>query len=81
MIIVNIFLSILLYNLGSAQIFEMLVKTFENNGKNISKSIVKLNFKQKTNLYSTVIWSGNVQRKHIFCNFMISLQDKTKNSL
>ena len=81
MIIVNTFLSILLYYLGSAQVFKMLVKTFENNGKNISKSIVKLNFKQKTNLYSTVIWSRNVQRKHIFGNFMISLQDKTKNTL
>ena len=29
----------------------MLVKTFENNGNNISKNSVKLNLKQNTNLY------------------------------
>ena len=44
----------------------MLVKTFENNGKNISKSIVKLNLRQNTNLYCIIIWSTYVQRKHIF---------------
>ena len=44
----------------------MLVKTFENNGKNISKNIVKLNLKQNNNLYCIIIWSTYVQRKHIF---------------
>ena len=29
----------------------MLVKNLENNGKNISKNIKKLNLKQNTNLY------------------------------
>ena len=59
----------------------MSVKTFENNGKNISKNIVKLNLKQTTYLYYIIIWSTYVQRKDIFDNFMISLPDKTKNSL
>ena len=44
----------------------MLVKTFENNVKNISKNIVKLNLKQNTNIYCIIIWSTYVQRKHIF---------------
>ena len=44
----------------------MLVKTFENNGNNISKNSVKLNLKQNTNLYCIIIWSTYVQRKHIF---------------
>ena len=44
----------------------MLVKTFENNGKNSSKNIVKLNFKQNNNLYCIIIWSTYVQRKYIF---------------
>ena len=44
----------------------MLVKTFENNGKNISKNIVKLNLKQSNNHYCIIIWSTYVQRKHIF---------------
>ena len=38
----------------------MLVKKFENIGKNISKNIVKLNFKQKINLYCIFIWSTYV---------------------
>ena len=59
----------------------MSVKTFENNGKNISKNIVKLNLKQNTYLYYIIIWSTYVQRKDIFDNFMISLPDKTKISL
>ena len=59
----------------------MLVKTFENNGKNISKNIVKLNLKQHTNLYCIIIWSTYVQRKHIFDNFIISLPDKTELTL
>ena len=59
----------------------MLVKTFENNGKNISKNIVKLNLEQNINLCSIIIWSKYVQRKQIFDNFMIILPDKTENSL
>ena len=59
----------------------MLVKYFENNGKNIRKNIVKLNLKQNINLCCIVILSANVQRKKIFDNFMISLPDKTENSL
>ena len=43
----------------------MLVKTFENIGKNISKNIVKLNLKQNK-ICCIVIWSTYVQRKHIF---------------
>ena len=38
MIIVNIFLNILSI-LSSSKIFKMLVKSFENNGRNISKNI------------------------------------------
>ena len=74
------YLGILLYILGSSSIFKMLVKTFENNGKNISKTIVKLNLEQniKSLLY---IWSTYVQTRQIFDNFMISLTDKTENSL
>ena len=49
-----------LYILGSSKIFKMLVKEFENIGKNISKNIVKLNFKQKINLYCIFIWSTYV---------------------
>ena len=43
----------------------MLVTTFEN-GRNISKNIVKLNLKQNNNLYCIIIWSTYVQRKRIF---------------
>ena len=35
----------------------MLVKKFENIGKNTSKDIVKLNLKQDNNLYCVIIWS------------------------
>ena len=59
----------------------MLVNSFENNGKNITKNIVKLNLKQNNNLYYIIIWSTFVQRKHIFDNYMVSLPDKTENSL
>ena len=59
----------------------MLVTTFENNGRNISKNIAKLNLKQNTNLCCIIIWSTYVQWKHIYDNFMISLPDKTENSL
>ena len=44
----------------------MLVKKFENNGRNIGKNIVKLILKQNNNLYCTIIWSRYVQKKHIF---------------
>ena len=44
----------------------MLVKTFENNGKNISKNIVILNLKQYSNLYCLINWSTYVQRKYVF---------------
>ena len=44
----------------------MLVKTFENNGKTISKNIVKLNLKQYSNLYCLINWSTYVQMKHVF---------------
>ena len=59
----------------------MLVKTFENNGKNISKNIVKLNLGQNVNLCCMIIWSTYVQRKQIFDNFVIILRDKTEKSL
>ena len=59
----------------------MLVENFENNGKNTSKNIVKLNLKQNNSLYCIIIWSTYVQRKHIFDNFMMSLPYKTDNSL
>ena len=62
-------------------VHRMLVKTFENNGKNISKNIVKLNLRQNTNLYCIILWSTYVQRKHIFDNSMRSLPDKTEKSL
>ena len=66
MIIVNNFLSISLYILGSSQIFKMLVKTFENIEKNIVKNILKLNLKQTNIFYCIIIWSTYLQRKIIF---------------
>ena len=59
----------------------MLLKTFENNGKNIGKNIVKLNLEQNINLCYIISWSTYEQRKQIFDNFMASLQDKTDDSL
>ena len=56
MIIVNNSLTILIYILGCSSIFKILVKTFENNGKNISKSIVKLNLEQKILLYNHLVY-------------------------
>ena len=44
----------------------MLVKTFENNEKNISKNVVRLNLNQDNNLHCIIIWSTYVQREHIF---------------
>ena len=55
----------------------MLVKTLENNGKNISSNIVQLNLEQN-NFYIN-IWSKYMQRKEIFDNFVIILPDKTEN--
>ena len=52
------------------------MKTFEHNGKNISKNIVKLNLEQNINL--CCIYE---QRKQIFDNFMIILPGNTENSL
>ena len=45
---------------------QILMKTFENNGKSISENFVKLNLKQ--NLYSIFIWSSYVRRNSIFNN-------------
>ena len=56
------------------------MKTFENNGNNISKNIVKLNLEQNISFCCIVIWSTYVQRKQIFEKFMIILPDKTENS-
>ena len=74
------YLGIILFILGSSQIFKIFVKTFENKGKNISKNIVKLNLEQNINLCCTIILSAYVQRKQIFNNFVIILSDKTENS-
>ena len=57
------------------------MKNFENNGININKNIVNLNFEQNINLYCIIIWSTYVQRKQIFDNFVIILPDKTEYSL
>ena len=54
----------------------MLVKTFKNNGKNISKNIAKLNLKQNNNIYC--IFGLHMCRQNIF---LIGLPDKTENSL
>ena len=55
----------------------MLVTTFQNNGRNNIKNIVKLNLKQNTNLYCIIIWFTYVQEEHIFDK----PADKTENSL
>ena len=55
----------------------MLVTTFENNGRNISKNIVKLNLKQT--LISIVLSFGlHMCKGNIF---LIGLPDQTENSL
>ena len=59
----------------------MQVKNFENNGKSISKNILKLNLEQNINLSCIIIWSTYVQRKPIFDSFMIRLPDKSEKSL
>ena len=75
------YLGIVLFILGSSTIFEILMKTFEHNGKNISKNLVQLNLEQNINLCYIIILSTYVQKKQIFDNFMIILPDKTENSL
>ena len=52
------YLGILLYILGCSKIFKVLVKTFENNGKNITRNIVKLNLEQniKSLLYDHLVY-------------------------
>ena len=75
------FLGIMYYILGSSSILKMSLKTFENNGKNISKNILKLNLKQSIILDCMIIWSTYMQRKQIGDNLMISLPDTTENSL
>ena len=52
------YLGILLYILGCSKIFKMLVKTFENNGKNITRNIIKLNLEQniKSLLYDHLVY-------------------------
>ena len=52
------YLGILLYILGCSKIFKMLVKTFENNGENITRNIVKLNLEQniKSLLYDHLVY-------------------------
>ena len=74
------YLGIVLFILGSSPIFEILLKTFEHNGKNISKNLVQLNLEQNINLCLIIILSTYVQKKQIFDNFMIILPDKTENS-
>ena len=59
------YLGILLYILGKSKIFKPLVKTFKNNGKNISKKIVTLISKQNINLCYIIIWSTYVERTQI----------------
>ena len=49
------YLGIALNILVSSEIFKILVKTFENNGKSISKNIVKLNLEQKILLYNHLV--------------------------
>ena len=44
----------------------MLVKTFKNNGKSISKTIEKPNLKQNNNHVCIIIWSTYVQRELVF---------------
>ena len=75
------FLGIMYYILGSSSILKMSLKTFENNGKNISKNILKVNLKQSIILDCMIIWSTYMQRKQIGDNLMISLPDTTENSL
>ena len=49
---------ILLHILGSSWIFKMLLKSFENNGKNISENIAKLKLEQniKSQLYDHLVY-------------------------
>ena len=53
----------------------MSMKTFQNNGVNISENIATLN------LWYIIIWSTYMQKKHIVDNIMISLLDENVNPL
>ena len=59
----------------------MLVKTFGNNGKNISENIVKLKLEQNIKSLCMIIWCTYVKRKQIFDNFMIILSDKIEDTV
>ena len=48
------------------------MKTFQNNGKNITENIIKLKLDHSFNLCCIATWSTYVQRKQISDNFMIS---------
>ena len=61
----------------------MLVKTFENYRKNISKNTEKLILKQNNNLYCIIIWSTYVQKKYVFektCQIKPKTHFETVNS-
>ena len=51
------------------------MKSFEHNGKKISKNIVKLNFEQNINLRCIIILSTMCRGNR----FLINLLDKTEN--
>ena len=51
------------------------MKTFQNNGVNISENIATLN------LCCIIIWSTYMQKKHIVDNIMISPLDENVNPL
>ena len=53
------------------------MKTFQNNGKNITENIIKLKLDHLFNLCCIATWSTYVQRKQIFDNFMITYDKLT----
>ena len=71
----------LLCILGKSYICKMPWKNFENNGKNIGENIVKLKLEQniKSLLYKHLVYV--YAQETDFCNFTISLSDKTENPL
>ena len=52
-------------------------KNFENNGRNIKDSIVKIKLEKTSNLCWILIWSTHVQRKQISDKFVINLPNET----
>lgn len=58
----------------------MLVKIFQNNGRN-SKNIVKLNLGRNINFCGIIILPTCVQRKQLVYNFIIILPRKSVTSL